>query len=474
MLLNPFVTILVMYGLVMCGALALFVWAFNGRFDLSGRLFLLSETLRLPVIVLIAGAHINPEYRNGFTHFVISGSYLFSETAFVLSLYALSRGYGVKKPIIVFGSILILCVLTELSRLYSASLPFLIYSIVSGLICLFAVFICNSSVHREFQQTSFWRVLKYIESAFVLIALIRIILFFSSDGFAPMQGTTQNLIILVSILSLLIFRYIAYLSIWMTSIPPNAQENILNRNFLRSLRERNQLLEKLSTSNRRLGVSALASSVAHQLSQPLTGAALQAESVKRDLIRERGNVGNIEALDHISAQLKKMASLVLNLRGLFSEAPNRFEPFELVPTCNEIIEVVSTSRSAKNILFERSYQDNPIIFGDVIQVQQVLINILDNAMQAVHDKENPQVKIEISSNSKNAILSVEDNGDGIHPDSLKSLFELYQTTRNDGIGIGLWLCKTIVEQHSGMIFAVNSPAAGAKFIVELPLFRETS
>lgn len=472
MLLNPFVIILVMYGLVMCGALALLVWAFNGRFDLSGRLFLLSEILRLPVIALIAVAHINPEYRNAITHFVISGSYLFSETAFVLSLYALSRGHGFKKPILVCGSILVLCAATEVARLYSASLPFLIHSILSGMICLIAVFICNSSAHRDYQETSFWRVLKYIESTFILIALIRVLLFFYREGFAPMQGTTQNLVILVSILSLLIFRYIAYLSIWMTSIPPNAQENILNRNFLRSLRERNQLLQKLSASNRRIGVSALASSVAHQLSQPLTGAALQAESVKRDLINERGKVENIEALDHISVQLKKMASLVLNLRGLFSEAQNPFEPFELVPICNEIIEIVTSSKSAKNVTFEKNYDDNPMVFGDSIQVQQVLINILDNALQAINDKANPMVKIGISSNDGYAILAVEDNGDGIDQNNLQRLFELYQTTRHDGIGIGLWLCKTIVEQHSGKIFGINAPSGGARFIVELPLFRE--
>jgi signal transduction histidine kinase len=476
MLLNPFTTILVMYGLVMCGALALLVWAFSGRFDLSGRLFVLSEFLRLPVIVLIAAAHIAPDLRNGFTHFVISAAYLFSETAFVLSLYALSRGHGFKHAVLACSLVLLLCFLIEASRLQSPSLPFLLYSIVSGSICLFAVFICNFNINSRFQETPFWRVLKYIEGTFVLISLIRIALFFSSEGFAPMQGSTQNLLILVSLLSLLIFRYIAYLSIWMTSVPPNAQENILNRKLFRTLRERDQLLQKLSVSNRRIGVNALASSIAHQLSQPLTGAALQTESVKHNLIGQDEKSENIEALNRVSAQLKKMASLVLNLRGLFSEAPTHFRPINLVGLCEEVMELIESSRDNKNISFKMAYKENPIIFGDALQIQQVIINIVENAIYAVQSKNNLNqwITIKINQTHNHAILSVEDNGGGIDPESLPQLFELYQTTKDTGIGIGLWLCKTIIEQHSGKIYASNTASEGALFVIEIPLAESTS
>ena len=468
---SPFVTILAMYGVVLFGALTLLIWAFNGRFDLSGRLFLLSEVLRLPVVVVLITVHALPEYRNAFTHLLISITFWPSEAIFVLSLYALSRGHGFKYAKLVCAATVGICLVIEVIRLQYPSLPFLLFSIISGIICSLGVVVCNSGRPDAYQGTPFWRVLKYIESAFVLLAVFRIFMFFTYSGFSPAQEGTFNLIVLVCILSLLIFRYIAYQAIWMTWIPPTGDENLLNQNLIRTLRERDRILKRLLASNRRIGVSALASSIAHQLSQPLTGAALYIETVKRNLSVQGGQPESIDAMERVSRQLQKMSSLVLNLRSLFTERQSNFTPTSLIELSNEIIEISANSSLGKNVSFEKNYEADPLILGDAVQLQQVLINIFENALQALkaNGPAKPYIKVKITQSDTHAIVLVEDNGGGIHPDYLPVLFELYETTKDDGGGIGLWLCRTIIEKHGGRITANNIAHAGAQLKIELPL-----
>ena len=470
---NPFLMVLAMYGTVMCGALALLIWAFNGRFNLSGRLFLLSELLRFPVVGIIALVHIEPDYRIGAAYFTINALFLLSETAFVLSVYALSRGHGYRHATLICAGLFLLCVVIELTRLRYPHLPFLLYSITYGLICFFTTLVCSFKSNQSTYQTPFWQVLKYIEATFVLLSLLRIIFFFWGEGFSPIGDGALNLFILAIILSLLIFRYIAYQSIWMTWVPPDADENLLNQNLIRTLRERDRILKRLLASNRRIGVSALASSIAHQLSQPLTGAALYIETVKRKLITQDSEADIIDAMDRVSDQLRKMASLVLNLRGLFSETKSNFKPSDLASLCDEIIELAANSSLAKNITFEKHYEASPLIVSDALQLQQVMINIIENALQALKASKtvNPFIKITIKENKSHGILIIEDNAGGISPDLLPSLFELYETTKDDGGGVGLWLCKTIIEKHGGTIEAENSVDGGARFTLALPLAR---
>lgn len=463
--------VLTMYGAVMCGALALLVWAFNGRLNPAGHLFLLSELLHFPIIGIFALVHFNPDYRGGASFFAANVLFLLSETAFALSAYTLSRGNRFRYSIQVCFALLLVCSAVEIIRLYNPHLPYLLYSFVCGVICCFTTYICNFKRDDKNYQSPFWNVLKYIEIIFIFVAIIRTILYFSNEGFSPVERSTQNLLILTTILSLLIFRYIAYQAIWMTSVPPNTDENRLNQNLIRTLQERDRILKKLLVSNRRVGVSALASSVAHQLSQPLTGAALYIEAYKRNLITEGGQTESVMAIERVSNQLKKMASLVLNLRSLFSEAHNNFKPSSVTRLCDEVFEIVSASKIAKDVLFEKEYLSNPIIHGDAVQLQQVLINIIENALQAIQSSQcrDPYIKMHVSQTADHAIVSIEDNAGGIDISKMPLLFQLYETTKDDGVGIGLWLCKVIVEKHSGSISAENTPLGGAKFTVKIPL-----
>ncbi len=150
---------------------------------------------------------------------------------------------------------------------------------------------------------------------------------------------------------------------------------------------------------------------------------------------------------------------------------------------DEVIELVEPSLQAKGISLQKNYQSNPLIFGDAIQIQQVLINILNNAIDAITAIDaiatstagkptNRIIRVGIAQNEQFAILTVQDSGPGITPNLLPTIFELYKTTKLHGLGVGLWLSKTIMDAHHGSITASNSHSGGAVFEIQIPLSQD--
>jgi signal transduction histidine kinase len=260
----------------------------------------------------------------------------------------------------------------------------------------------------------------------------------------------------------------------MTWSSPDARENQFNRSLLASLRERNVLLEQLVVSNRRIGVSALASSLAHQLSQPLTGAALQAEAVKQKLIHRSDEANLLRGVEKVVGILGHLSDVVRNLRSLFGSQQDRPEKVALEKLCSEIVKIVEFSDMSSGIKVRTFGHIRSAIFGNPIQIQQVILNLLDNAIHASRNSQIKTVDIILEEREGIASLTVRDHGGGFSPEVLEELFVLYRTTKNDGTGIGLWLCKQILEKHKGNISAFNHPDGGASVRVEIPVVETAS
>ena len=176
-------------------------------------------------------------------------------------------------------------------------------------------------------------------------------------------------------------------------------------------------------------------------------------------------------LDKINLQLSKLTNLVINLRQLFNTNYQEFHKIDLTSSTDELLDIIQPTLESKGILLTKNLGHNITIQGDAIQFQQVLINILNNAIDSINisNPKSREIKLEIKADSQFAIISVEDTGNGIDENILPSIFELYKTTKKDGLGIGLWLSKTIINKHHGNIMANNSPNGGAIFTIEIPL-----
>ena len=307
----------------------------------------------------------------------------------------------------------------------------------------------------------------------IIFAVMRGLSYFSSSILVPRDSPGAFVIVMFTIyVTMSVFRYLSYIGLRITWVDPlTFAVNPLNKNLAKAIEEKDSLLRGLIASNRVIGISALASSLAHQLSQPLTAISLQADRSRREIAKSANNPLLAASLDEISSQSGKLAELVQNLRQLFSSRSYEFHAFNLQKACNEILEIVKPTLQAKKITLIQSLTSNPVVHGDSIQIQQVLINVFNNAIDVMSHSAltKKEIGLTITQDEKDAILKVEDTGVGIDPEFSPFIFELYKTTKQGGLGVGLWLSKTIMERHQGSITAFNSPHGGAIFEIRIPL-----
>ncbi len=122
------------------------------------------------------------------------------------------------------------------------------------------------------------------------------------------------------------------------------------------------------------------------------------------------------------------------------------------------------------VVSTRLCEPAPLVFGDRVQLQQVLLNLVLNACDAMSDTPPGERLLVVSTTTQgDARIEVRDAGSGIPPDSLAKVFEPFETTKHEGLGLGLAICRSIVTAHDGHISAANNPEGGATFVLSLPL-----
>jgi len=468
---NPTLTISLLYGLLTLGTASILYFSFKGKIDYSGRFFLLAELLMLPTVGYLTLISLQPSYKVPWVSFLGNLCYTSSEISILFSIYALTHNVSIRKYLMAIVGVGIYCALMEYARTQDPAFPFLLLPLAYLVISLGTYTLCLRATDSSLKSNLFLRWFKYLEVAIASVALLRIMLYFLGIILLPSGSNYLAVILYVSYITINLFRFISYQSLRITWVPNANDVNLLNSSLARSTQEKNQLVNELIRSNRMLGMSALAGSLAHQLSQPLTGAALETESIKRNLARRGHEQGTTESLNKVSSQLNKLSELVRNLRKLFGAKEAPFETFSLIEVCDNILALTEPTTTAHKITVYADYRANPTVCGDAIQIQQVLINLLNNAIEAViaGGRNEKLITLRIDQNECYALLTAADNGAGIASDMRSSMFELYKTTKQSGMGIGLWLSHTIVTRHNGKITADNQPDGGAIFTVQLPL-----
>ena len=209
----------------------------------------------------------------------------------------------------------------------------------------------------------------------------------------------------------------------------------------------------------------LASTIAHELNQPLTMIAnymVVAKTVMEQL-----------AVDPLAAQSLQGAAdaalragdIIRNLKAMTARRDVLLEPVLLEPTLRESAALATMGQFDVQLTFD--LHDHPMVLGDKVQIQQVLMNLLQNALEAA---ELRPLGITITTADRGAFveIAVSDTGPGIDPAVLPTVFESFVTTKAEGTGIGLAICKAIVEAQGGQIAAANMPDGGARFSFTLP------
>jgi two-component system, LuxR family, sensor kinase FixL len=201
--------------------------------------------------------------------------------------------------------------------------------------------------------------------------------------------------------------------------------------------------------------------------------AANAEAALRILENEPIPVDTLrETLEEIVSDNRRAGDVLLRMRSLLRKGPTRHEPVEVNDMVSEVTKLIQGNAMGRRIVvdLELGAGIDPVI-GDRIQIQQVVLNLLLNALDAVQglDSDYRQVLIRTSHHDRRAVIAVTDRGPSLSDEALASIFAPFYTTKRDGLGLGLSMCQLIVSAHGGVLEASRHPGRGTTFSASFPI-----
>jgi len=211
----------------------------------------------------------------------------------------------------------------------------------------------------------------------------------------------------------------------------------------------------------------MASTLAHELNQPLTAIANYLEAA-RDLIGEQHPASKDallrEAMDEAAGEALRAGQIVRRLRDFVARGETERRVHDLPDLATEAARLGLPGVTERGIrLFTTFDPEARDIVVDRVQIQQVLVNLLRNAGEAVADRDRRDIRLTTTREGAMVRVSVSDTGTGLDPAVAPKLFEAFVSTKGDGMGLGLSICRTIVEAHGGRIWAEPNGDGGMSF-----------
>lgn len=211
-------------------------------------------------------------------------------------------------------------------------------------------------------------------------------------------------------------------------------------------------------------------SIAHEICQPLLGIAANAAASLRWLQRDVPEIEEaIAGLKDIRAGCERAANIVKALGALARQAPLQLQILKIDDVIREAIRLTQPALTAQRVRLETGLFVDQSIVADAVQLQQLLVNLITNAVEAMAGNRDAAV-LRINSFTLNdgVEVCVEDNGPGIPADRREQIFGAFYTTKSSGLGVGLAICRAVVDAHQGRIWAQASASGGARIRVHLP------
>jgi C4-dicarboxylate-specific signal transduction histidine kinase len=258
----------------------------------------------------------------------------------------------------------------------------------------------------------------------------------------------------------------------------NERADAMHRNSIalkQLLQEREEIIRQLTLFNKTAGMGALVASLAHELNQPLAVIQLNADMIELVLNDHEAKLNHDASIDKAMSGLRKAnqraATIISTLRSMFGNGPKSLSVFDFNELVKDVLLLCHANLQSQAIDLQLQLHSEPLnMTGDKSQLQQVMLNLISNASEAFLPtfQGDKVITIQTKPEGEKIILTVSDNGCGISPDIELLVFELLRTNKESGIGIGLWLSKTIVESHDGKINYTTAMNTGTSFRVELP------
>jgi PAS domain S-box-containing protein len=236
--------------------------------------------------------------------------------------------------------------------------------------------------------------------------------------------------------------------------------------------------QALAHVNRITTMGQLTASIAHEVNQPIAAVVTNAQAALRWLNMQPPDPEEVrQALDRIVRNGRRAGDVIGRIRALVRKTPPRKNQLDINDTIREVIALTRSELHRSGTSLQTQLADGlPLVPGDRIQLQQVMLNLILNAVEAMSgsDEGSRELLISTEEDGANGVrIAVRDWGPGLKPESLDRLFNAFYTTKPDGMGMGLSICRSIIEAHGGRVWAATNVPQGAVLQFTLPQQGET-
>jgi C4-dicarboxylate-specific signal transduction histidine kinase len=242
-------------------------------------------------------------------------------------------------------------------------------------------------------------------------------------------------------------------------------------------REREQqyreIQRELAHANRVATMGQLTASIAHEVKQPIAATVFNAGAARRFLSAQPVDLDQVrQILDKIVRDGNRAGEVIDRIRALIKKAPSRKELLEINSAIREVLELTRGEVVTNGVSLQAQFADDlPLIQGDRVELQQVMLNLIINSIEAMSGMTEGSRELLIGTGkaeSGGVLVAVRDSGPGLGPGTLDRVFDAFYTTKPSGMGMGLSICRSIIEAHGGRLWAIASVPRGATFQFTLP------
>jgi PAS domain S-box-containing protein len=243
--------------------------------------------------------------------------------------------------------------------------------------------------------------------------------------------------------------------------------------FVVDLTERKRAEAELAHANRVSTMGQLTASIAHEVNQPLAALLTNAHTAAHWIGRQPPDLEKTkQSIDRIVSEGRRAADIVSRIRDLSKKAPVQKKGIEINGTILDVIRLVRVSMSDNGVLANVQLAEGlPAILGDKVQLEQVILNLVVNAIEAMSGVERSREMLISTSKAQSdgVLITVRDSGPGLPQDNPERVFDAFYTTKTSGLGLGLSICRSIIEAHGGRLWATPNDPYGAVFYLTLPI-----
>jgi len=423
------------------------------------------------VILIAVGSTLMESLARGTFFLTLANAIYFSSTILLL-FYCRSLSQPITKKYIKYSLciILIYTVLFEIVRhknsfidrqIFAASSQFFIY--VAQVFELYR--------YKNKEKSKFISIFKISLVIELLLLIIRIAILVSQDyGFIDSLNEVPliPLSLLWGLLIINIWSYISIQGFWTERIASlNTTKQIENTKIKKLLEEKYKLINSLMTANKTALSGALSASISHEINQPL--GAIKINSQHLDLLIKTKKEKDL--IKNIIKDSDRAAKIISTLKGIFTNKNSTYSTIQFDTFIESLRPFFIEAVKGKNIAFKFNLNSNASVTINPDEITQALSNIIRNSIEALSkiSKKTKIIEIKTQIVRDKLCCSVSDNGPGVNKELIHKIFDLYQSSKKEGAGIGLWLSKHIITKHKGNITLNKSYKKGAEFIIELPI-----